>query len=93
MSINGLRIANGALSLGANGFSTAYRYLRQVTSPADKVMTMVEGPSVAFQVAILGSSARQYIGWRYECGSLTFTGAFNGTAPASGFAIDKDVGY
>lgn len=90
---NGLRIANGVFSIGANGFSTAYRYLRQVANPADKALTMVQGPSIVFRVKVLGSAAQQFIAWRYECGALTFSGGYNATHPSPGFAVDKDVGF
>lgn len=79
--------------MGANGFSTAYRYLRQVASSADKVMTMVQGSSIAVQVENSSSGTYQYVSWRFECGALTFVGQGSASVPAAGFAVDRDVGF
>lgn len=86
MTTFGLR--NNVFSMG-NQFTTANSYPRQVANPLDTVMTMVEGASVAFVVAGTGSVTR-VIGWRFECGALTFANA--SSPPATGFAIDRPIG-
>ena len=77
--------------IGANGFSTENRYVRQVADPLDAVMTMVEGPSIAINTGVSGSNG--YFAWRFECGALTMAGGSNGvvTAPAAGFAVDRVI--
>jgi hypothetical protein len=85
----GLLFTGSTFSMGANGFSTANRYPRQVANPADTMLTMVEGPSMA--IVVIGSGSSQAYGWRFECGDLTFTGS-SSTVPSAGFAVDKPVG-
>ncbi len=87
----GLSFANNAFSMGANGFTTANRYPRQVVNANDTVLTMVQGPSIGINAATNGTNGA-YIGWRYECGALTFFSSNGIAAPAVGFAIDKPLG-
>ena len=74
--------------MGANGFSTQNRYVRQVANPANAMMAMVEGPSIAISFETEGSTFT--FNWRYECGSLTRVGGNPSVGPpAAGFATDR----
>lgn len=87
-----LSFANNVFSMGSNGFSTANRYPRQVALEADTLLTMVQGPSFAFNAVASGSTAVN-ISWRFECGALTFfTSEGAAPTPAEGFATDKPLG-
>lgn len=86
----GLSFRNNVFSMGANGFSTANRYPRQVANAADTVLTMVQGPSFAFN-ATLESTTNARISWRFECGALTYFYENVAPVPAVGFAVDKPI--
>lgn len=85
----GLRITPTSMTIGANEFSTANRYPRQVALLADAIATMVEGGSMSV-TTVSGGSGR-YVCWRYECGSLTKVGG-QSPSPESGFAVNKPIG-
>jgi len=86
-------IRNNNFSMGANGFSTANRYPRQVVNPFDTVLTMVEGGSIAINAAASGTNGAR-ITWRFECGALTASSGPNDPValPSEGFAIDRPLG-
>lgn len=88
---NGLKITPTMMSIGANEFSTANRYPRQVALLADAIATMVEGPSMSVSMVPSGGSA-QAVSWRFECGDLTKAGGYSGAGIATGFAVDKPIG-
>jgi hypothetical protein len=89
--MTGMSFRNNVFSMGANGFSTANRYPRQVALPADAVLTMVQGPSFAFNASLSGSVGVS-ISWRFECGALTFSSENFAPVPPAGFAVDKPIG-
>ena len=72
-------------------FTTANSYPRQVANPADTVMTMVQGASIAINAAASGANGAQ-ISWRFEGGALTFSGASSTAIPSAGFATDRPIG-
>lgn len=76
----GIEFTGGDFTIGANGFSTANRYIRQVANPADGMAWMVEGPSIR-----LLFSPTPY--WLFECGPY----AIGSLHPDfyGGFAIDR----
>lgn len=85
----GLQLTPTSMTIGANEFSTANRYPRQVALLADAIATMVEGPSISVN---MGGSGTQGFSLRYECGDLTKVAGRSGSTIATGFAVDKPIG-
>jgi hypothetical protein len=81
------------MRMGAMGFSTDRRYIREPHNPDDAMLQFVEGPSIALRVT--GSGSNQKANWRWECGNVTRAGSSSDlleiSPPSAGFTSIRKI--
>ena len=83
-SVNGSNLAMGTK------FDTNNQYIRKVVNPANRLMYLATGPTIA--IATTTISGGLYWAWRWQVGTATQVGVDGGTtAPATGFNTSLDV--